>query len=171
MSVHNHKKDKKPVNCMIITVSDTRTSETDKSGNLIFDLLNENNHKIKMRDIVTDDKKKISELIKNGAENPKIDVILINGGTGISHRDVTYETVQSLLDKELSGFGELFRMLSYQEDIGSAAIMSRAIAGVYKHTAIFSTPGSSGAVKLAMNRLILPELNHVIGEIKKDIKE
>src|SRR5699024_7885325 len=137
MSVHNHKKDKKPVNCMIITVSDTRTSETDKSGNLMFDLINENNHKIKMRDIVTDDKKKISELI----------------------------------EKELSGFGELFRMLSYQEDIGSAAIMSRAIAGVYKHTAIFSTPGSSGAVKLAMNRLILPELNHVVGEIKKDIKE
>ena len=98
-----------------------------------------------------------------------IDVILTNGGTGIAKRDVTIETVQSLLDKEIVGFGELFRMLSYQEDIGSAAILSRAIAGVVKNKAVFSTPGSTGAVKLAMNKLILPEIGHVVREIKKDL--
>jgi len=168
MSVHEHKKNKGPVNCMIITVSDTRTRETDKSGNLMIQLLEENGHHIIAREIVTDDKQGIEELINKGAESPDIDVILTNGGTGISYRDVTYETVKHLLDKELSGFGELFRMLSYKEDIGSAAIMSRAIAGIYNHTAVFSTPGSSGAVKLAMNRLIIPELSHVVNEIKKD---
>jgi len=168
MSVHEHKKNKSPVNCMIITVSDTRTHETDKSGNLMIQLLEKNGHHIIAREIVTDDKQEIEELINKGAESQDIDVILTNGGTGISYRDVTYETVKRLLDKELSGFGELFRMLSYNEDIGSAAIMSRAIAGIYNHTAVFSTPGSSGAVKLAMNRLIIPELNHIVNEIKKD---
>lgn len=171
LSVNEHKKDKQSVNCMIITVSDTRTKATDKSGELMKEMLEEAGHVVKEREIVSDDKQKITDLINKGSENPSIDVILTNGGTGISYRDVTYETVQELLDKELSGFGEIFRMLSYEEDIGSAAIMSRAIAGVFNHTAIFSTPGSSGAVKLAMKKLIIPELNHVINEIKKDIND
>jgi len=169
MAVHEHKSRRQSVNCMIITVSDTRTKETDKSGNLMEELLKEVGHTIKKREIVKDDKENIRSVIEKGALNSEVDVILTNGGTGISYRDVTYETIQELLDKELSGFGEIFRMLSYEEDIGSAAIMSRAIAGVYNHTAIFSTPGSSGAVKLAMEKLILPELNHIVYEIKKDL--
>lgn len=169
MSVEQHKSHKTPLNCAIITVSDTRTEETDKSGNLIIEKLTSEHHIVKRRNIVKDDQEEIATLIKQLADDNDIDVVLTNGGTGISYRDVTYETVKGLLDKELNGFGELFRMLSYQEDIGSAAILSRAIAGVYNHTAVFATPGSSGAVKLAMDRLILPELNHVVSEIKKDI--
>lgn len=96
--------------------------------------------------------------------------MLLNGGTGIAHRDTTYEAVRGVLHKELPGFGELFRYLSFAEDIGSAAILSRAIAGVHNNTAIFSMPGSSGAVRLAMTRLILPELRHVMREIYKDKK-
>src|SRR5699024_11650982 len=107
-------------------VSDTRTKETDKSGILMEKLLKEAGHNIKRREIVKDDKENIRSLIVDGVFNSEVDVILTNGGTGISYRDVTYETIQELLDKELSGFGEIFRMLSYEEDIGSSAIMSRA---------------------------------------------
>lgn len=169
MSVHDHKQRKKSVRCMVVTISDTRTEETDKSGQLIADLLEQEGHRMIVKEIIRDEADVITETIKKGCNNKDIDVILTNGGTGISNRDVTIETVRPLLDKEIQGFGELFRMLSYEEDIGSAAIMSRAIAGVSNHTAIFTTPGSSGAVKLAMNRLILPELSHVVHEIQKDI--
>lgn len=169
MSVHEHKKKILAVNCMVITVSDTRTESTDKSGDLITMMLRDAGHKVITREIVEDHRYDIEKAIKTGCANPDIDVIISNGGTGISHRDVTIETVQSILDKEITGFGELFRMLSYQEDIGSAAIMSRAIAGVSNHTAIFATPGSSGAVKLAMNKLIIPELSHIVSEIRKDL--
>lgn len=106
----------------------------------------------------------------HGCEQTNIDVVLTNGGTGIAKRDVTIETVKEIIEKEIVGFGELFRMLSYTEDIGSAAILSRAIAGVANDTAIFSTPGSSGAVRLAMTKLILPELGHVVREIRKDLR-
>jgi molybdenum cofactor biosynthesis protein B len=152
---------------MIITVSDTRTKENDKSGDLMEKLLREAGHRIIHRAIVKDERGVIQQIIKEGSEDTGIDVILTNGGTGIAYRDVTIEAVKSMLDKEIPGFGELFRMLSYTEDIGSAAIMSRAIAGVCKDTAVFSTPGSSGAVKLAMHKLILPELSHVVLELKK----
>ncbi|HLR79061.1 MAG TPA: molybdenum cofactor biosynthesis protein B [Bacillota bacterium] len=169
MSHHEHRKSKRPVNCMIITISDTRSDSTDKSGNLMVDLLKEAGHHIVAKKIIPDEQDVIQETIDQGCEDEAIDVILTNGGTGISYRDVTYETVEKMLDKELLGFGEIFRMLSYEEDIGSAAIMSRAIAGVRNHTAIFTTPGSSGAVKLAMKRLIIPELTHVVNEMNKDI--
>lgn len=95
---------------------------------------------------------------------------MTNGGTGIAGRDVTIEAVTEIFEKDIPGFGELFRYLSYKEDIGSAAILSRAAAGVLGQTAIISTPGSTGAVKLAMNRLIIPELSHISQEIKKDYK-
>ncbi|MFA1821296.1 molybdenum cofactor biosynthesis protein B [Virgibacillus oceani] len=167
MSIKEHKKNKKSVNCMIITVSDTRTIESDKSGDLMEQLLNEAGHQTIHREIVRDERELIQQVITVNSKSPEIDVILTNGGTGIANRDVTIEAVESLLDKEIPGFGELFRVLSYKEDIGSAAIMSRAIAGVCNDTAVFSTPGSSGAVKLAMNKLILPELSHVVHEIKK----
>src|SRR5690625_4969456 len=107
-------------------------------------------------------------MVRKGYHDDSIDAILFNGGTGISNRDVTIETIRPLFEKEITGFGELFRMLSYTEDIGSAAMMSRAVAGVSDHTAIFATQGSSGAVILAMETLIIPELSHVIYEISKD---
>ncbi|WP_078410934.1 MogA/MoaB family molybdenum cofactor biosynthesis protein [Priestia abyssalis] len=171
MSVQQHKKEApRKVNCKVITVSDTRTKETDKSGSLIIKMLEENDHSIHDYDIVTDDYEVIKEAVKKGCLDKEIDVVLLNGGTGIAKRDVTVEVVQSLLEKELTGFGEIFRILSYLEDIGSAAILSRAIAGVSYGTAIFSMPGSSGAVKLAMEKLIIPEISHVVREIRKDSK-
>lgn len=170
MSSHEHKQQApKMVGCKVITVSDTRDRETDKSGKLMINLLEQEGHKIIDYIIVKDESAQIENEIIKGCNNENIDVILINGGTGIAKRDVTIETVQNLLEKEMVGFGELFRMLSYQEDIGSSAILSRAIAGVVKDKAVFSTPGSSGAVKLAMNKLILPEIGHVVRELKKDI--
>ncbi|OZU89714.1 molybdenum cofactor biosynthesis protein [Virgibacillus indicus] len=169
MSVKEHKKKEQSLNCMIITISDTRTEKTDKSGDRMAGYLQEAGHQVKFREIIKDDPSSIKSMVDAGCENPDIDVILTNGGTGIAFRDVTIETIKEMLDKEMPGFGEIFRMLSYEEDIGSAAILSRAIAGVRNHTAIFSTPGSSGAVTLAMEKLILPELSHVVNEIKKDI--
>lgn len=135
----------------------------------MIQLLEEAGHIIADYVIVKDEAEPIRQAVLNGCEDANIDVVLTNGGTGIALRDVTIETVRDLFDKEISGFGELFRMLSYQEDIGSAAILSRAAAGVVKNKAVFSTPGSSGAVRLAMNKLILPELGHAVRELKKDL--
>ncbi|GGC93792.1 molybdenum cofactor biosynthesis protein B [Thalassobacillus devorans] len=170
MSVEQHKDEAKlSISCMVITVSDTRTKETDKSGNLMIDRLTSHGHHIVDHRIVKDEGQAIREAVSDGCEDPEVEAILTNGGTGIAKRDVTIETVAALFDKEITGFGEVFRMLSYTEDIGSAAILSRAIAGVSGDTAIFSTPGSSGAVKLAMDKLIIPELSHIVREIQKDI--
>ncbi len=170
MSTVEHKSHApKIVKCKVITVSDTRTEDTDKSGKMMITLLENHGHKVVEYEIVKDDERDIRQSILRGCNNTEIDIVLTNGGTGIAKRDVTIETVTTLLDKEIIGFGELFRMLSYTEDIGSAAILSRAIAGVAQDTGIFSTPGSTGAVKLAMNKLILPEIGHVVREIKKDL--
>ncbi|WP_026583480.1 MogA/MoaB family molybdenum cofactor biosynthesis protein [Bacillus sp. J33] len=170
MSTFEHKKEApKEVKCKVVTVSDTRDQETDKSGKLMIQLLEEAGHSIADYVIVKDETASIREAVLKGCEDPNIDAVLTNGGTGIALRDVTIETVRELFDKEMDGFGELFRMLSYTEDIGSAAILSRAAAGSVNHTAVFSTPGSSGAVRLAMNKLILPELGHVVRELKKDL--
>ena len=170
MSVTEHKKGApQSVRCKVITISDTRTPETDKSGRLMVQLLEQSGHKVVDYKIVKDEKKDIYDAVWHGCENPNIDAVLTNGGTGIAKRDITIETVEEIIEKEIVGFGELFRMLSYTEDIGSAAMLSRAIAGVANNTVIFSTPGSTGAVKLAMNKLILPEIAHVIREIHKDL--
>lgn len=168
MTHPHHAKKKQPAKVLIITVSDTRDVTTDKSGDLIAKYLEENDHKVVDRKIIQDEEKLIRETVLEGSERVDIDVILTTGGTGISKRDVTIETVEKLFDKEITGFGELFRMLSYTEDIGSAAIMSRATAGLINETAVFSMPGSSGAVKLAMEKLILPELGHILFELAKD---
>ncbi|RBW71235.1 MogA/MoaB family molybdenum cofactor biosynthesis protein [Bacillus taeanensis] len=169
MSVQEHKKEApKIVKCKVITISDTRTKETDKSGNLIQQLLEEGGFSISAYEIVKDEQAEIKEAVEAGVASNEVEVILLNGGTGIAKRDVTIETIQPMLDKEIVGFGELFRMLSYTEDIGSAAILSRAIGGVSESTAIFAMPGSSGAVRLAMTKLIVPELGHVVREIRKD---
>ncbi|MDQ0257686.1 molybdenum cofactor biosynthesis protein B [Evansella vedderi] len=171
MSIEEHKKEAPTtVNCMILTVSDTRTKETDKSGQLIKQMLTENGHTIVEHEIVKDDYSAIQNIIRKADHNQTIEALIINGGTGITFRDTTYEAVSSMLDKELPGFGELFRYLSYEKDIGPAAMLSRATAGVRGKTAVFSTPGSSGAVKLAMRELILPELTHFMREIYKDYK-
>lgn len=154
---------------MVLTISDTRSEETDKSGNLIVNVLEEAGHVVKIKRIVKDDTNVIQTMVAEGCANPEVDAIITNGGTGIAYRDVTIEAVKNMLEKEMPGFGEIFRMLSYQENIGPAAMLSRAIAGVRQHTAIFSTPGSSGAVKLAMGKLIIPELSHIVNELKKDI--
>jgi molybdopterin adenylyltransferase len=171
MSVTEHKKEApNVVRCKVITISDTRTKDTDKSGKLMIDLLSEAGHEVVDYVIVKDEKEAIRAAVLHGCERTDIDVVLTNGGTGIAKRDVTIETVKEIIEKEIVGFGELFRMLSYTEDIGSAAMLSRAIAGVANDTAIFSTPGSSGAVRLAMTKLILPELGHVVREIRKDLR-
>jgi len=168
MSVLEHKREAPyRVNCAIITVSDTRTVENDKSGKLISTLLEENGHQISFYKIVKDDGTSIEAAIEEAAGVEQVNVILMTGGTGISKRDVTIETVSALFEKEIVGFGELFRMLSYMEDIGSAAIMSRACAGTFRNKAVFVMPGSSGAVKLAMEKLILKEIGHVVRELNK----
>ena len=153
------------VNCAVITVSDTRSQTTDQSGQIIKELLKESNHQIVAYDLVKDEPTAIKVQIINLASNPQLDVLIFNGGTGIAPRDTTYDAVSSLLEKTLPGFGEIFRYLSYQ-DIGSRAIASRATAGVYQNKLIFSLPGSKNAVKLAMKELILPELNHLVAQLK-----
>lgn len=169
MSVAEHKKEApERVSCQVITVSDTRTYESDKSGKLMIELLEQAGHKVVGHRIVKDELEAIRESVLGACMDNEADAVLLNGGTGIASRDVTIEAISPLFDKTIPGFGELFRMLSYTEDIGSAAILSRAEAGVILHTAVFSTPGSSGAVKLAMNKLIVPEIAHVIREIRKD---
>lgn len=169
MSVIDHKKEApNSVKVMVITISDTRDTTTDRSGQKIMELLQLAGHEVVQYQIVKDEQEKIKQALIAGCKNLNVDVILTNGGTGISSRDVTIETIESMIDKEMPGYGELFRMLSYQEDIGAAAILSRAVAGVANETAIFAMPGSTGAVTLAMNKLIVPEMTHVIREIRKN---
>lgn len=151
--------------CVVITVSDTRTEETDKSGQIIQQLLTNAKHEIVAYRIVKDEPAAIKEQIEQLSANIPLDVLIFNGGTGIAPRDTTYDAIASLLDKTLPGFGEIFRYLSYRE-IGSRAIASRAIAGVYQNKLIFSLPGSSNAVKLGMNELILPEIVHLVKQLQ-----
>ncbi|PYR02816.1 MAG: molybdenum cofactor biosynthesis protein [Acidobacteria bacterium] len=161
MSVNEHKAQASPsVGCFVITVSDTRTDDTDTGGRAIVDLLTKAGHTVAGRTIVKDDPELVRGTIERQLANPQVQVIITTGGTGITSRDSTYEVVSGLLQKTLDGFGELFRMLSY-EQIGSAAIMSRATAGLVAGRIIVSLPGSEGAVRLAMERLLIPELGHL----------
>src|SRR5476651_2395019 len=145
------------VRCYVITISDTRTEQTDTSGRAIVDLLTAAGHRIVGRTIVTDDPHLIRGAIKQQLENTDVQAIITTGGTGITPRDSTYEVVAQLLQKRIDGFGELFRMLSYEE-IGSAAMMSRACAGLAAGRVVASLPGSEAAVRLALERLLIPEL-------------
>lgn len=172
MGVHQHKSQgPQSIHCGVITVSDTRDETTDKSGAYIINQLKEEGHILSRYQIVKDEQFDISEAIHHCLDNQDIQAIILNGGTGLAKRDVSYEVVQSMLDKDMPGFGEIFRMLSYTEDIGSAAILSRAIAGVINNRVIFSMPGSTGAVKLGMTKLVLPELSHIVFELQKDINK
>jgi molybdopterin adenylyltransferase len=152
------------VTCAVITVSDTRTKETDRSGQLIQQLLIQSQHRVGFYKVLKDEPDDLRTAIAFLQQRSDIEVLLFNGGTGIAPRDTTYDAIVELLDKTLPGFGELFRMLSYEE-IGSRAIASRAVAGTIGHQVLFSMPGSSGAVKLAMEKLILPEMPHLIGQL------
>lgn len=166
----NHRKHAdKYISCAVITVSDTRTKETDKSGQKIIDLLINHEHQVNFYEIIPDDGDQIRITVEKAIYCEKIDAVIVNGGTGISYRDVTIESIKPLFEKQLPGFGELFRHLSFQYDIGTASILSRAICGVSNHRVIFSIPGSTRAVTLAMEKIILPEVGHMIGEIYKDL--
>lgn len=179
------------VRCAVITVSDTRTLENDRGGKLLAELLSGAGHEVVRRDIVPDEPTRIAALLQRltgatgsasaqdalptGTSNasgtptkqpPEVDAVLVTGGTGIAARDQTYETVSRLLTKTLLGYGELFRMLSY-DDIGPAAMLSRAIGGVMGNVLVLTMPGSPAAVELAMQKLILPELGHLVYEARK----
>lgn len=156
----------KSVNCAVITVSDTRTFDTDINGKIAQKMLIDACHKVIHYDVIKDEPKQIKSLLINLASNPLLNCIIFTGGTGISSRDNTYDIISQMLEKTLSGFGEIFRYLSYQE-IGSRSIASRATAGSYNGKIVFSLPGSSNAVKLGLEKLILPELTHLVTEINK----
>jgi molybdenum cofactor biosynthesis protein B len=167
LTAHEHKSHPTgPIGCVVITCSDTRTRETDTSGFRIMHMLKEAGHTVVDYHLVKDEPAKIKSKIKSAVTNKKVQAIIINGGTGISRRDSTFEAVDGMLEKRLDGFGEVFRYLTYQE-IGSPAIMSRATAGILKGRVLFSTPGSENAVRLAMEKLILPELAHLVRELTK----
>ena len=154
------------VPCYVVTVSDTRTAETDLGGRTIRELLESAGHAVTGHAIVRDEPVEVAALIRRQIADGTTRVIITTGGTGITSRDGTFEAIDGLLEKRLDGFGELFRMLSFQ-DIGTAAMMSRATAGTIGRAAIFVLPGSPGAVRLALTRLILPELGHVVQQLNK----
>jgi molybdopterin adenylyltransferase len=163
--VETHRKDAPArVRCFVLTISDTRTTDTDTSGDAIAQALRTAGHEVVGRRIVRDDPSAVREIVR--AESANVQVIVTTGGTGITARDSTYEAISTLLDKRLDGFGELFRMLSY-EHIGSAAMLSRACAGSVGTTAIFALPGSEAAVRLAMDKLVVPEIGHVVRELSR----
>ena len=154
------------VACFVLTVSDTRTPDTDTSGRAIRELLAAAGHSVAGHAIVRDDPAQVRDQVLAHCRGAATQVIITTGGTGITSRDGTYEAVDGLLQKRLNGFGELFRVLSFQE-IGSAAMMSRATAGTVQGKVIFALPGSENAVRLAMTRLIIPELAHVVQQVSK----
>jgi molybdopterin adenylyltransferase len=154
------------LNVAVMTVSDTRTIETDSAGAFIVRVAEESGHRIVERHIVRDEPEEMRPLLQAMCSRDEVDAILVTGGTGISPRDQTYETVSALLTRSLPGYGELFRMLSYAE-IGPACVLSRAIGGLIDKTVILVMPGSVAAVELAMRKIILPELPHIVREARK----
>lgn len=153
------------VSCAVVTVSDTRKAETDVSGRLVRDLLAAAGHQVCHSEIVADEPTVLADLVSGLCEREDCHAVLINGGTGISARDRTFEALEALFDKRLDGFGELFRALSYQQ-IGSRAMLSRAVAGVCSETLVFAMPGSPDAVRLAMEKLIIPGLGHTVAMVR-----
>ena len=151
--------------CAVITVSDRRIPNNDRSGQAIQQLLQQAGHQIGVYLLIPDEPDQIQAELSQLCDRADLDVLIFNGGTGIAPRDITYEVISNVLEKTLPGFGEIFRFLSYQE-IGSRAIASRATAGIYRQKLIFSLPGSTNAVKLALEKLIIPELSHLIRQLR-----
>jgi molybdenum cofactor biosynthesis protein B len=154
------------VGCFVLTISDSKTFETDTSGALIRELLSVAGHRVTGHAIVRDEPAQVAAVIRSGCAAPSVEAFILTGGTGITSRDSTYEVIEALLDKRLAGFGELFRMLSYQE-VGAAAMLSRAQGGVVQGRVLFSLPGSPNACRLALEKLIIPELPHLIREVRR----
>ncbi len=154
--------------CALLTVSDSRTPDTDRSGQLIQAQLQEAGHRVVAYRLLPDEPDAIRSQLLVWCQQPELTAILLNGGTGIAPRDTTYDAVEQLLEKQLPGFGELFRSLSYAE-IGSRAMASRAVAGICQGKLIFSLPGSTNAVRLALDKLILPELVHLARQLHPDL--
>jgi molybdenum cofactor biosynthesis protein B len=166
MSVAEHKeKGKRSIRCFVITVSDTRDETTDTSGQTIKKFLSDEGHETAGYRIIKDEPAQIETLLGEVLGSNDTDAVIVNGGTGIAPRDGTYEVVSRFLEKKLDGFGEIFRYLSYL-DIGSAAVMSRAAAGTARGKILISLPGSKGAVTLAMEKLILPEIRHMVSQLQ-----
>ena len=164
VSEHHQRAGSDAVTLAIVTVSDSRTPETDRNRAWLEEQLRERGHRVGAYRLIRDEPDQVAAALQELAAMPAIQIILFNGGTGISPRDTTFDVLSRHLEKTLPGFGELFRMLSY-EDIGPAAMFSRATAGVYRSTLVVSLPGSSGAVRLACEKLLFPELNHLAWEI------
>lgn len=163
-SVREHReRGRGPVRCAVLTVSDTRTLDTDEGGRLIVELLQSAGHVVVRRGIVPDEPDQVRAWLAEALADPDVQAVLTTGGTGIAPRDRTYEVVSELLDKRLDGFGELFRVLSYQE-VGPAAMLSRAVGGVARGKVVLAMPGSPAAVRLAMEKLVVPELGHLVWE-------
>ena len=154
------------VRCFVVTVSDTRTEATDTGGRAIADLLTSAGHLVSGRALVKDDVSQVRTVVEAQLTNPEVDVVITTGGTGITSRDTTYEAIDAMIEKRLDGFGELFRMLSY-EQVGAAAMMSRATAGLARGHIVIALPGSEAAVRLAMDKLVLPEIGHMVQQARK----
>ena len=154
------------IGCFVLTISDSKTPETDTSGILIRELLTAAGHTVVGHTVVRDEPAQVQTIIREHCADPNLQAFILTGGTGVTSRDSTFEAVEAMLDKRLTGFGELFRMLSYQE-IGAAAMLSRAQAGVVSRRALFSLPGSPNACRLALEKLIIPELGHLLREIRR----
>lgn len=154
------------VACAVVTVSDTRTMETDRGGALLAEIVVAGGHQVVERQIVRDEPAEITILLQKYCSDTAVDAVLLTGGTGISARDRTFETVCKLVTTQLPGYGELFRMLSYEE-IGAAAMLSRAVGGLIDRTVVLTMPGSTAAVRLAAEKLIVPELSHLVHEATK----
>jgi molybdenum cofactor biosynthesis protein B len=165
MSHEEHKKHNMTLRCVIVTPTDSRDASTDASGDLISELLTQAGHSVTARHLLPNDATQIETLLKSLGADDNIDVILCTGGTGLGPRDVTVDVAQSLMTKHLPGFGELFRHLSYAE-IGTATILSRATGGAFGQKLIFALPGSKKAVRLALEKILIPELHHMMRELK-----
>jgi molybdenum cofactor biosynthesis protein B len=158
---------RKAVNCALLTVSDSRTEETDESGKLMRRLIEEAGHVVSSYRLMKNDEPAVREQVRSLLVQADVDAVLITGGTGLGSRDRTVEAVRPLFDKEMPGFGEIFRMVSFADQVGTAAILSRAVAGGVNGKLVVSMPGSKAAVELALTRVLLPELRHVIRELKR----
>ncbi len=154
------------IGCFVLTISDTKTTETDTSGAAIRELLERAGHAVIGSAIVRDEPADVARVVREACANAAVQVVITTGGTGITSRDSTYEAIEQLLDKRLPGFGELFRMLSYQ-DVGPAAMLSRAQMGIHARKIVVSLPGSPNACRLALEKLLIPELGHLVREVSR----